>query len=311
MTRDKVTLWVKDQARKVGCTHVGIARAGMLEGEGVLLDEWLLRGYHASMAWMTSSVEKRKNPLSILPSVRSVVSCAVNYYHPFSHSDEAGIGKISRYAWGDDYHGVVGSMLVRLEDAIHQEFPDIETKIYVDTGPLMEKTWAVRAGIGWLGKHTNVITRDRGSWIFLGEILTSLDLIPDAPIQDYCGSCRKCIEACPTHAIVEPYIVDSSKCLSYLTIEHRGAINPHLCSSFQGWIYGCDICQDVCPWNDKFAAPSPIDEFQPRGDSLAPRFDEWENMTKEEFSVKFAHSAIKRTKHEGLTRNIMCAKEKK
>ncbi len=311
MIPDEANIWVKDRAREVGFTHIGIARAQTLEEEGIHLDEWLLRGYHASMGWMNNQTEKRKNPFNILPSARSVICCAVNYYHPYSHIHETGTGKISRYAWGDDYHEVVASMMENFDHLLHEKFPGIETKWYVDTGPVMEKAWAVRAGIGWLGKHTNIITRDFGSWVFLGEIITSLDLIPDTHMQDFCGSCTKCIEACPTRAIVEPYVVDSSKCLSYLTIEHRCEIDQQFMNKFNGWIYGCDICQDVCPWNKRFSIPSIIRAFRPRGDNLAPRLNEWKKMTKKEFSDKFARSAIKRTKYEGLMRNIECAQEEK
>ena len=311
MKPGEAVAWIKNTARDIGFTHAGIARAEALDGEGTHLDEWLQRGYHASMSWMTTNSEKRKNPLSVLPSARSIICCAVNYYHPYTHRDEPEIGKISRYAWGDDYHEVLLAMLETLEDSIHKNFPSIETWSYTDTGPVMEKAWAVRAGIGWLGRHTNIITRDTGSWIFLGEIITSLDLLPDTPVADYCGSCTKCIEACPTQAIVEPYVVDSSKCLSYLTIEHRGDIDPVFTSAFNGWIYGCDICQDVCPWNRKFSATSSIGAFAPREGTPAPPLHEWKKMTREDFSVRFSHSAIRRTKHEGLQRNIACAMGRK
>jgi epoxyqueuosine reductase len=311
MIPDEAAIWIKNRAREEGFTHVGVSEAKTLEKEGIHLDEWLARDYHASMGWMKNRIEKRKNPLDILPSARSVISCAINYFHPQLHSDDDDIGKISRYAWGDDYHEIVASMLLTLEQSMRKEFPEIETKVYVDTGPIMEKTWAVRSGIGWLGKHTNVVTRNAGSWIFIGEIITSLELAADTPIQDFCGSCTKCIEACPTQAIVEPYVVDSSKCLSYLTIEHRSGIDPRFTGKFNGWIYGCDICQDVCPWNIRFSTPSSVNGFQPRGDAAAPRLDEWKKMTKKEFSERFAHSAVKRTKHEGLIRNIGCAQKKK
>ncbi len=243
MTFNEAAIWVKNRAREVGFTHVGISTVQTLEEEGVYLDEWLLRGYHASMEWMKNDTQKRKNPRDILPSAHSIICCAVNYYHPYSHLDKPGTGKISRYAWGNDYHEVTKSMVDTLANLLHENFTGIETKAYVDTGPVMEKAWAARAGIGWLGKHTNIITRDAGSWIFLGEIITSLELVPDTPMQDFCGSCSKCIEACPTRAIIAPYVVDSSKCLSYLTIEHRGEIDPQYRDKFNGWIYGCDICQ--------------------------------------------------------------------
>jgi epoxyqueuosine reductase len=311
MKPDNAAAWVKDRAREIGFTHIGIARAETPNVEGIHLDEWLRRGYHASMGWMERNSEKRKNPLSVLPTAQTVICCAVNYYHPYIHRDDPGIGKISRYAWGTDYHEVVLSMLETLEDSLWKKFPGIETKSYTDTGPVMDKAWAVRAGIGWLGKHTNVITRDNGSWIFLGEIITSLELLPDTPVKDFCGSCTKCIDACPTHAIVDPYVVDSSKCLSYLTIEHKGEIDTVFDGTFNGWIFGCDICQDVCPWNEKFSLPSHIDAFRAREDTTAPPLNEWMKMTLEEFSKRFSHSAIRRTQHEGLVRNIECVMREK
>jgi epoxyqueuosine reductase len=304
-------VWVKDRAREIGFTHVGIARAETLTQEGIHLDEWLHRGYHASMGWMERTSEKRKKPHSILPSARSVICCAVNYYHPSHHSEEHGIGKISRYAWGDDYHDIVLAMLETLENSLKDKFPGTETKSSVDSGPVMDKAWAVRAGIGWLGKHTNVITRDYGSWIFIGEIITSLELQPDTPVGDFCGSCTKCIEACPTRAIVNPYVVDSSKCLSYLTIEHRGEIGSDFDGAMNGWIFGCDICQDVCPWNEKYSLPSRVSAFGARADTVAPSLEEWSKITREEFSSRFSHSPIRRTKHEGLIRNIGCVMRNK
>ena len=187
---------------------------------------------------------------------------------------------------------------------MRKEFPGVEGRCYVDTGPVMEKVWAQRAGIGWEGKHTNVINQEIGSWIFLGELITTLELDPDERETDHCGTCTLCIEACPTHAIVEPYVVDSNLCLSYLTIEHRGEITGSVSEQFNGWIYGCDICQDVCPWNQKFAVEATEERFKPRAWNIAPVLEEWKDMTQEEFSAKFKDSAIKRTKREGLTRNV-------
>jgi epoxyqueuosine reductase len=212
------------------------------------------------------------------------------------------VGKVSRYAWGEDYHRVVLRKLNELQAWVEKEFPGERALAYVDTGPLAEKALAVRAGIGWQGKHTNVITTDRGSWVFLGEVVTTLDIPQDVPALDHCGSCTLCIEACPTGAIVEPYVVDSARCLSYLTIEHRGPVNEP--PAYEGWIYGCDICQDVCPWNEKFAHPSSEPAFQPRQGNVAPRLEEWEKMTEEGFRERFAGSPIRRAKWEGLLRNV-------
>jgi epoxyqueuosine reductase len=293
---------VKERGKELGFDLVGVARAGALDPEGDRLREWLGRGYEAGMTWMRERVEKRSDPRRVLPGARSVIAVAVNYYTPAEHRPEG--GKISRYAWGDDYHDILSGRLEQFRAWLAGAFPGAESKVYVDTGPVMEKAWAARAGIGWQGKHTNVITREVGSWVFLGEILTTLDLEPDAPALDHCGTCVRCIEACPTGAIVEPYLVDSRLCLSYLTIEHRGPVEGEVTARYEGWIYGCDICQDVCPWNEKFSLPSDEPGFAPREGFVDPELELWRGMTQAEFSARFKGSPIKRTKREGLVRNI-------
>lgn len=295
---------VKAKALEVGFTKVGIARAEELTEEDDRLRAWLARGYHGTMDWMARNVEKRTDPRRIVPGAASVICVALNYYTPVQHADDPNTGKISRYAWGDDYHDILLTKLKMLWQWMQREFPGIEGRYYVDTGPVMEKVWAQRAGIGWIGKHTNVITQELGSWVFLGEIITTLELQEDLPATDHCGTCTLCVEACPTQAIVEPYVLDSNRCISYLTIEHRGDIDGELGRRFEGWIYGCDICQDVCPWNHKFATESPEARFQPRPGNQAPRLDAWHAMTPQEFSERFRGSAIKRTKVAGLKRNI-------
>jgi epoxyqueuosine reductase len=303
------TILLKEKAAEIGFSKIGVAVAERLDEESGRLRTWLERGYHATMSWMGRDPEKRINPRRVLEGARSVVSVALNYYSPEEHGKEAGIGKISRYAWGDDYHDVLSELLGRLEDWIHDRYPDCRTKMYVDTGPVMEKVWAQRAGIGWIGKHTNVISQDLGSWLFLGEILTTVEFEADVPETDHCGTCSLCIEACPTHAIVEPYIVDSARCLSYLTIEHRGPIEGDITREFDGWIYGCDVCQDVCPWNHKFARPSGDPRFAPRPGNLAPQLHSWAAMDQKEFSMRFKGSPVKRTKLAGLRRNVEIAKQ--
>ncbi len=301
---------IKSKALEVGFTKVGIARAEPLDEEAKHLQEWLSRGYHATMEWMTRNFEKRADPRNIVPKAKSVICVAMNYYTPAQHSNEPGVGKISRYAWGDDYHDIVTERLKKLWVWMQGEFPGVEGRYYVDTGPMMDKVWAQRAGIGWIAKHTNVITQDVGSWVFLGELITTLELEYDEPATDHCGTCLLCIEACPTGAIVEPYVVDSSKCLSYLTIEHRGEIDGEVADQFANWIYGCDICQDVCPWNHKFSAEASEDGFKPREWNVAPKLEEWKEMTQEEFSSKFKGSPIKRTKVAGLRRNVLLNSER-
>ena len=295
---------IKAKGLEFGFSAIGIARAEPLEPERQQLREWLDRGYHASMDWMRRAEEKRGDPSKVLSGVRSVISVALNYYADPPHKADPGTGKISRYAWGDDYHDILGDRLRLFASWFEREYPATSVKSYVDTGPVMDKAWAARAGIGWEGKHTNVITREYGSWVFLGELLTTLDLECDEPAIDRCGTCSLCIEACPTHAIVEPYVVDANLCLSYLTIEHRGEIHGEVTGQFDHWIYGCDTCQDVCPWNEKFSVITDVEGFRPREGNLAPPLEAWAGMSQEEFSARFKGSPVKRTKRDGLTRNV-------
>lgn len=293
---------MKQKALEIGFASVGIARAEKCSGEYAHLGEWLKRGYQGSMSWMERNGSKREDPSEIVPHARSVVSVAMNYYTDKQHSTDPEHGKISRYAWGDDYHHVMEEHLDLLVTFLQKEVPGSNSRRYVDTGPVMDKAWAVRAGIGWLGKHTNVITKEYGSWVFLGEIITDVDLAADQPIEDFCGTCTACLDACPTGAIVEPYLVDSNKCISYLTIEHRGPITENLKAQLENWVYGCDICQDVCPWN-RFQKVTENEHFKARPENTAPRLEELVVMTQEEFSRRFKRSPVKRTKLQGLRRN--------
>lgn len=291
---------VKAAALDFGFSHVGIARADAPGEESRALAGWLDRKYQATMGWMEKTRAKRGDPSLVLPGVMSVIAVSLNYYTPFARA--SAIGKISRYAWGDDYHDVVGERLGRYQEWLRGNYPDARFLWYADTGPVMDKVWAQRAGIGWEGKHTNVITSDMGSWVFLGEVLTTLELDPDVPATDHCGTCTLCIEACPTGAIVEPYVVDSNLCISYLTIEQRGEIPAG--TPLDGWLFGCDVCQDVCPWNQKFARPAEERRFQPREGHLAPALETWKDMSGEEFQKRFAGSAIRRAKWSGLMRTV-------
>lgn len=297
-----LTEQIKSKALELGFSKVGIAKAEMLNAESEHLREWLNKGYHASMQWMEKNIEKRIDPGNIVQNAQSVISVAINYYTSEQHRKEAETGKISRYAWGDDYHIHVTKRIETLAQCIKQLAPYSENRYYVDTGPMMDKVWASRAGLGWQGKHTNLITKEFGSWVFLGEIISTEKLDYDSPIEDFCGSCTACIDACPTDAIQEPYIVDSNSCISYLTIEHRGEVAESLGEKFDQWIYGCDICQDVCPWN-KFQQPTEYKEFEPRIENVNPSLQELKNISQEEFSKRFKNSPIKRTKREGIIRN--------
>lgn len=295
---------IKQLARDAGFEKVGIARVEDLPAESVHLTEWLARKYEAGMSWMAGNREKREDPRKILPGARSMVCVALNYYTNVHYPEDSHIGKISRYAWGDDYHDIVSDKLRILAEKIGKLAPHAKTRSYVDTGPVMEKFWSARAGVGWQGKHTNLITKDYGSWVFLGEVITDLELEPDEPMADFCGTCTACIEACPTDAIVEPYVVDSNKCLSYLTIEHKGDIPSEFHPKMEQWVYGCDICQDVCPWNS-FQQETAESGFQPRPDNITPSIEKIAATSKEEFTERYRKSPIKRTKREGLIRNAL------
>lgn len=298
------TLSIKERALAEGFQKVGIIRAEPLAEEAPRLKEWLARGYHGEMSWMARDVEKRLDPRELFPEARSIVVVALNYYTPDQHQDNSNTGKVSRYAWGDDYHDVLKTKLESLLAWIREQEPTAAGKVCVDIQPTLDKAWAVRAGLGWLGKHTNVITQEHGSWVFIGELLLNLDLEPDeARVEDHCGTCTLCIDACPTQAITEPYVVDSNKCISYATIELR---TPELPETIQqelsGWLYGCDICQDVCPWN-RFEEPTSETRFTAREGNVNAELDEILELTPETYAARFRGSAMKRAKLAGLQRN--------
>ncbi len=304
-----LTKTIKQKANELGFEHTGVSPAAKLTDEEIHLAEWLSRGYHATMYWMARNRDRRTDPQKIVPGAQSVISVGLNYYTPHEISDRPERGKISRYAWGDDYHDIVGERLKLLWEFIKTLEPAAEGRYYVDTGPVMDKVWAERAGIGWIGKHTNLISREYGSWLFLGEIITTLELEYDIPTQDYCGTCRRCIDACPTEAIVDEYVLDSNKCLSYITIEHRDQYPDFIKPNTDRWIFGCDICQDVCPWNIKFSRPTAVEGFEPRPENLNPLLIDIVEMTQEDFSRRFRKSPVKRTKLSGLKRNARAVME--
>ncbi len=281
---------------------IGIAKADALEEEFARYQQWLTAGYHGLLAYMAQHTEKRRDPRQILPNARSVIVVAQNYYTPYRHRLRKGEGKISRYAWGKDYHKIVQKKLKRLARFLQTLQPDVQSRFYVDTGPILEKQWAVRAGIGWQGKHSNVISRKFGSWFFIGILLTTLELEPDTPIADYCGRCTACIDACPTGAITQPYVLDARRCISYWTIEVKPEyeIPPSIADHLEGWLFGCDICQEVCPWN-RFQQPTDEPRFAPRlGTTLA--LEEIEQMDDATFQQKFQGMPLKRAKLQGLQR---------
>ncbi len=304
-TESKITELIKLRALEIGFDKVGIVKAEPLVEEGDRLRQWLARNFHGEMKWMERDPGKRSDPRVLFPDARSMVVVALNYYTPHQHDrTDGGKGKISRYAWGDDYHDVVKEKLRDLLEWTKNEVPGTKGKICVDTSPIMDKAWAVRAGLGWLGKHSNLITRELGSWVFIGELLLNLDLVYETEIvEDHCGSCTACLEACPTDAIVAPFLVDSNSCLSYATIELRTPDLPiEITKNIEGWLYGCDICQDVCPWN-RFEKPTENPRFEPRPNNVSADLGEILSLTPEEYAARFRRSAIKRTKLSGLKRN--------
>jgi epoxyqueuosine reductase len=295
---------IKEKACSEGFEKVGIVRARALDVERDRLRQWLARGYHGEMAWMARELELRADPRKFFPAARSVVVVAKNYYTPTEHTDDPATGKVSRYAWGDDYHEVVGAKLHSLLKGIKEEFPQTEGKVCVDIQPLMDKAWAARAGLGWIGKHTNLITTEYGSWVFIGELLLNIDLEYDHElVADHCGSCTLCIDACPTSAITEPYVLDSNKCISHATIELRNAELPDdVAENLEGWFYGCDICQDVCPWN-RFEQITDEPRFQRREGNVNIDLADVLELTPATYAERFRHSAMKRAKLSGLQRN--------
>lgn len=294
---------IKKKAEELGFQKVGIARAEKTPQEKSDLDSWLMQGNHASMAWMMNRKDERGNIHKYFPEARSVIAVGMNYYTGNDQEDLRSDYKFSNYAWGDDYHTVLKKQLYQLLKWIKENNSKVKGVVCVDTSPVMDKVWAQRGGLGWIGKHTNLISRDLGSWLFLGELILDLELEYDAPFEeDLCGTCLACIESCPTQALDE-YKIDAGKCISYLTIEHRGEL-PESQSDLHGWIYGCDVCQEVCPWNEKFAIETKTGEFQPRKEIVEFISEDWDSLDEDSFKRIFKDSAVKRTKYVGLKRNI-------
>lgn len=312
---------IKAEARSLGFDAVGISCLPTQSNQQAphtntlpalflaRLRDWLSRNYQGTMAWMARDPSRRADPRCVLPGCRSIISVGMNYLTEHRAHEQSGLGRIARYAWGKDYHHVLGGRLTQLESRIAALSPGTMTRSYVDTGPIMEKAWAQQAGLGWIGKHSNLVSAQFGSWLLLGEILTTLELDPDEPAADLCGSCSLCIKACPTSAIVEPYVVDARRCVSYLTIEFRGereAIPNELAVKMGNRIFGCDDCLDVCPFNLR-AEPTTEPAFTPNPLTLAPRLDQLEGIEEQAFTMTFKESPIRRAKHAGFHRNIQIA----
>lgn len=304
---------IKQQALAVGFHRVGIAavpddlaQLSAAYNPVAALQDWLAQGYEADMAWMHNS--RRQDIREIMPDAKSVICVALNYYTPHERPQGRQYAKISRYGWGRDYHRVMEKRLKALTSWLRSHFidtyPDLHLRYYADTGPVQDKVWAERAGLGWIAKNGNLITRDYGSWVFLGEILTNLALQPDPPHTQHCGTCTRCLEACPTQAITRPFVVDANRCLAYHTIENRAETLPdEIASQAQGWVAGCDICQDVCPWNQRFAQPTNVEDFQPYPENVAPTLAELSQLTDEEHDQRFRASALRRIKPDMFRRN--------
>ena len=292
---------IKAEAKRLGFLACGIAKATFLEEEAPRLEQWLKQGKHGEMGYMANHFDLRLDPRKLVPDAKSVISLAYNY-HAHPQQEDAAAPKLSTYAYGRDYHKVLRKRLKPLMAFITEQFGSVEMRAFVDSGPVMEKSWAQRSGIGWVGKHTNIIRQGTGSFFFLCEVILDLELEPDAPVDDHCGTCRRCIDACPTEAIT-PYGVDGSRCISYLTIELKDSIPQEFAGKMQGWAFGCDICQQVCPWN-RFSTPHNEPQFDPKPELKALTADEWHGMTEVVFDRIFEGSAVKRTKYEGLRRNM-------
>lgn len=299
-------LQIKAQAKLLGFDACGIAQAGPADPDDKL-GRWLDAGYHADMEWMARTRALRQEPRLKLPGAASVVVVAKNYHHERPPA-QAGSGKIARYAWGRDYHNALRKPLRKLAAFLKSLHENTQTYTNIDSGPVMERSWAERAGIGWIGKNSLVLRRDLGSWFFLAEILSTLELVPDSPVSAHCGSCTACLDACPTQAIVAPQVVDSRLCISYQTIENRQTIPEYLHQPMNSWIFGCDICQEVCPWNRHAPVSSELD-FQPRQGVVDPKLSTLLALSEEEFSQRFHGTPVRRTKHKGMLRNAAIAKK--
>ena len=294
---------IKSLASRHGFEFCGLSNADFLESEAPKLENWLSHNMQGNMSYMENHFDKRLDPRLLVPGAKSVVSLLLNYF-PEEEQIDSEAPKISKYAYGEDYHTVIKDKLFELFAYIQDEIGEVGGRVFVDSAPVMDKAWAKKSGLGWVGKNSNLIHPKQGSFFFIAELIIDLELEPDGPIKDYCGTCTKCIDACPTEAIVEPYVVDGSKCISYLTIELKDQIIP---SEFKGkmenWAFGCDICQDVCPWN-RFSKPHSEPRLAPNEKLLGLKKNEWQELTADIFSELFKRSAVQRTKFEGLKRNL-------
>ena len=306
MLKTRNTSIVKSTAQKLGFDFCGISEAGFLEEDAPRLEKWLKAGHHGKMAYMENHFEKRLDPTKLVPGAKSVVSLLYNHFpqEDLNHRNPSNF-KIAKYAYGKDYHFVIKDKLKAFMKILTEEIGEVNGRVFVDSAPVMERSWAAKSGLGWVGKHTLLINKQQGSYFFLAELIIDLELTPDAPIKDYCGTCTRCVDACPTDALT-PYQLDANKCISYLTIELKDQIPGEFEGKMQDWIFGCDICQDVCPWN-RFSKPHREPLFEPNEKLTQMTKEDWQEITAEVFKGIFKGSAAQRTQFKGLQRNIKMA----
>jgi len=297
----KHTFMIKTEAKRLGFLSCGISKAGFLEEEAPRLEKWLNQNMHGEMQYMENHFDKRLDPTKLVEGSKSVISLLLNYFPSEEQNPDS--YKISKYAYGMDYHFVIKDKLKSLLQFIQEEIGDVHGRAFVDSAPILDKAWAAKSGLGWIGKNSNLLTQQVGSFYFIAELIVDLELEYDTPVTDHCGTCTACIDACPTEAIVQPYVVDGSKCISYLTIELKNEIPSEFDGKLDEWMFGCDVCQDVCPWN-RFSKPHSEPLFNPNPDLLSFTKKDWEEITEDVFKKIFKKSAVKRTKLSGLERNI-------
>lgn len=301
MQKNQYSRMIKTEAKRLGFLSCGISKAAFLEEEAPRLENWLNANMHGEMSYMENHFDKRLDPTKLVEGSKSVISLLLNYYPSKEQNPDS--YKISKYAYGADYHFVIKDKLKTLLNYIQQEIGEVHGRAFVDSAPVLDKAWAAKSGLGWIGKHGNLLTKEVGSFYFIAELIVDLELDYDTPVTDHCGTCTACIDACPTQAIVEPYVVDGSKCISYFTIELKNEIPNEFKGQFDDWMFGCDVCQDVCPWN-RFSKPHSEPLFNPHAELLSYSRKDWDEITEDVFKKVFKKSAVKRTKFSGLQRNI-------
>ncbi len=302
LNKHTATQIIKTKAQELGFSFCGVAKAEFLEQEALHLEEWLKRGYQGKMSYMENYFDKRLDPTLLVPGAKSVISLVYNYYPKKDLGKDSNL-KIAKYAYGEDYHFVIKDKLKTLLSHLNETIGEVNGRAFVDSAPVMEGAWAQKSGLGWVGKNSLLLNRSAGSFFFLAELIIDLELEYDGPVKDYCGTCTACMDACPTDAIPEPYVVDGSKCISYFTIELKEEIPNEVRGKFENWIFGCDICQDVCPWN-RFSSPHNESRFDPSQELENMKEEDWNEITQEVFRKVFKKSAVKRTGLKGLQRNI-------